>query len=97
MVDVALSPATDLCGGVVGGYLKVTSNEPKNGIGDGNTEPDMEWNGSVETDDDPYTVEGPVYLGTDGKYHILLRAERSGVNACCSGRRKNLYDIFYCY
>jgi hypothetical protein len=34
--------ATDNCGGVITSALTVTSNQPQNGLGDGNTEPDWE-------------------------------------------------------
>jgi len=79
MVDIIL--AGDGCG-LTGGYAKVISNEPKNDLGDGNTAPDMDWSGTpLETAQSPYTVEGPVTPGADGKLHIQLRAERSGVQA----------------
>jgi hypothetical protein len=80
MVDFGLT-ASDNCG-ITSAYITVTSNEPKNDIGDGDTEVDIAFNGGVE---DPnaatYTVKGPVTIGSDGKVHIQLRAERSGVNA----------------
>jgi hypothetical protein len=43
MKDVRIDyTATDNCGGVITSSLSVTSNQPQNGQGDGNTEPDWE-------------------------------------------------------
>jgi len=94
MVDIVLA-AADGCG-VTGGYVKVTSSEPKNDIGDGNTTPDMDWTGTpVELLGDPYTVQGPVTANADGTIHILLRAERSGVKVLNPDDPGRTYTVYF--
>jgi len=92
MVDIIL--ASDGCV-VSSGYATVISNEPKNDIGDGNTDADMAWPGGVEQPGDPYTVQGPVTPGPDGKLHIQIRAERSGVFALVSPDFGREYTVTY--
>jgi hypothetical protein len=93
MVDIVLATSSDNCGGATGGFVKVVSNEPKNDIGDGNTSPDMAWSGSYEVDD--YTVQGNVTPGSDGKLHIQLRAERSGVKALVTPDFGRTYTVYF--
>jgi len=95
MVDIALSASDGTGIGITSATVTVTSNEPINDIGDGNTDPDISWTGGVQTNTSPYTVTGPVTVGTDGKFHILLRAERSGVQALVTPDIGRIYTVTF--
>ncbi|WP_035656451.1 T9SS type A sorting domain-containing protein, partial [Flavobacterium enshiense] len=91
MVDIAITTnASDNCG-IASGRVKVTSNEPFNAIGDGNTDSDI-WIGTNQSISGQ-SVEGTAVMGDDGKLHIQLRAERSGVQALVTPDIGRTYTI----
>ncbi len=91
MVDIIL--AGDNCGSFASAQVRVTSNEPVNDIGDGNTDPDIWFGNGTPVPNGAQMVEGTLLASSDGKLHLQIRAERSGVNALVTPDIGRIYTI----